>query len=514
MPPRKTSTSPLPTELLALLRACKEEPDDDGPRLVLADWLEDHGQTERAEFVRVQVELRRLEPSDPRLAPLTRLQDELLQRHRKEWSIPFGRKGVAFHRGLLCCFGQAGRLLNPKLARPSTAAAWAWVEILHLHGVSEKDAGAVASCPLLDSVGFLAVSVVEFAPESAARLAGTLTHSPHLSGLRHLSLGQCRLGGEGLRLLTTSPYLGNLTTLGLGCNGIDDHVAILARWDHPPPLRTLDFQFNQIGNAGVTALADWPALKQLTRLNLNNNRISARGFAALVGSAHLGNLRELSLGSNPLGPGAGQALNRPASWSGLSRLDLSRCGIEDRGVAALTEAAWLGGLTDLNLAYNKIGPTGLRVLVRSPGLARLTTLILAENPLGPEGARLLAESPYLANLRELHLAQTGIDARGARALASSPHLGRLRTLALGENQLGDEGALALAGASGLGKLSHLYLANCALTDAGAQALADSTCLDKLTTLYLLGWSGHPSANRLNRATVKALRARTDKRVFA
>src|SRR4051794_17991657 len=45
-------------ELLSLLEACKQEPDDDAARLVLADWLEEHGDDadrERAEFVRLEV---------------------------------------------------------------------------------------------------------------------------------------------------------------------------------------------------------------------------------------------------------------------------------------------------------------------------------------------------------------------------------------------------------------------------------------------------------------------------
>ena len=34
-------------------------PEDDAPRLIFADWLEDHGQPERAELIRLQC---RLEP--------------------------------------------------------------------------------------------------------------------------------------------------------------------------------------------------------------------------------------------------------------------------------------------------------------------------------------------------------------------------------------------------------------------------------------------------------------------
>ena len=39
----------------ALLRAVIEHPDDDAPRLVFADYVEERGQPERAEFIRLQV---------------------------------------------------------------------------------------------------------------------------------------------------------------------------------------------------------------------------------------------------------------------------------------------------------------------------------------------------------------------------------------------------------------------------------------------------------------------------
>lgn len=43
------------------LLAIHENPDDDAPRLMFADWLSENGQDERAELVRVQCELDRLE---------------------------------------------------------------------------------------------------------------------------------------------------------------------------------------------------------------------------------------------------------------------------------------------------------------------------------------------------------------------------------------------------------------------------------------------------------------------
>jgi uncharacterized protein (TIGR02996 family) len=45
------------TDRDALLRAICENPDDDAPRLIYADWLDEHGDPRQAEFIRVQIEL-------------------------------------------------------------------------------------------------------------------------------------------------------------------------------------------------------------------------------------------------------------------------------------------------------------------------------------------------------------------------------------------------------------------------------------------------------------------------
>ena len=49
----------------ALLAAIIAHPEEDAPRLIYADWLEENGQGERAEFIRVQVELARIANSAP-----------------------------------------------------------------------------------------------------------------------------------------------------------------------------------------------------------------------------------------------------------------------------------------------------------------------------------------------------------------------------------------------------------------------------------------------------------------
>lgn len=54
-------------EYQSLLRAVLADPQDDTPRLVLADWLEENGHGPRAEFIRVQCQMakRRAGPAGP-----------------------------------------------------------------------------------------------------------------------------------------------------------------------------------------------------------------------------------------------------------------------------------------------------------------------------------------------------------------------------------------------------------------------------------------------------------------
>ena len=74
----------------AFLADSIEHPDDDTPRMVYADWLDDHGQPERAEFIRVQVELEphRFEIDRPGVRELLTREEELLRLHEDDWLGP------------------------------------------------------------------------------------------------------------------------------------------------------------------------------------------------------------------------------------------------------------------------------------------------------------------------------------------------------------------------------------------------------------------------------------------
>jgi uncharacterized protein (TIGR02996 family) len=67
-----------------LLAAVVANVDDDTPRLAYADWLDEHGRFDRAEFVRVQVERARRPAWDAAQVRLRLREHELLGRHGEE----------------------------------------------------------------------------------------------------------------------------------------------------------------------------------------------------------------------------------------------------------------------------------------------------------------------------------------------------------------------------------------------------------------------------------------------
>ena len=69
----------------ALFRAVCEQPAEDTPRLVYADWLEENGQSERAEFIRLQCEAWNLCPAYPTLDLARRREFELAREHGDRW---------------------------------------------------------------------------------------------------------------------------------------------------------------------------------------------------------------------------------------------------------------------------------------------------------------------------------------------------------------------------------------------------------------------------------------------
>jgi uncharacterized protein (TIGR02996 family) len=91
----------MPVDDEAFLRAIGAAPEDDAPRLVYADWLDDRGDAARAEFIRVQCELARPGGDRGRRTHMRERERESLKAHAAEWSAAFPGCQVEFRRGLV-----------------------------------------------------------------------------------------------------------------------------------------------------------------------------------------------------------------------------------------------------------------------------------------------------------------------------------------------------------------------------------------------------------------------------
>lgn len=236
------------TDLSALLRACKADPPDDEVRHILTDFLEDQGQAERAEFVRLQLELpyalKRREWA-PGEAEQEARQIRLLRKNAGEWlggawngywwvSVPTEEPNqsslVKFERGLACLHLGEEPLRDLRLMLPDGAAAWlekvhtgrilkpaVWAEVWReplLEGVSDlgigwetADVGILLA--LLDRVRpkGLSLSLNDPSPDLLPALADAPWFRPHDLRLEPV---------PGWDRFATSPVLSDLRALELG----------------------------------------------------------------------------------------------------------------------------------------------------------------------------------------------------------------------------------------------------------------------------------------------------------
>ena len=88
--------APIDPEMRSFFRAIKENPDDDTPRLIFADWLQERGDAAPglARRISASVCLRhRLSPDDPNYGVLKRREGELFTQNRWNWLGPVRGRG-------------------------------------------------------------------------------------------------------------------------------------------------------------------------------------------------------------------------------------------------------------------------------------------------------------------------------------------------------------------------------------------------------------------------------------
>jgi uncharacterized protein (TIGR02996 family) len=295
------------SDRLGLMRAIHEQPEDDLPRLAYADWFEEQGDPNHAEFVRVEVALSRARRGSPEYRVLFDRELELIRAHKDAWFGTFrsGWGGYEIRRGFI------EEVWGGKPESVLPHADW-----LHSHHTLQDLYvggfwGALLPLlhhPLMDVLARLTL----FNPESGSWCAAPYQRSaPLRQRPLALSLTRHHGGPELVEGLLASPRLGRVTWLDLSENELtaDGVRRLLDGLGALPRLTTLRLDgtatspspqgpsgWPNIGPAGVRLLAGHPAVAQLERLDVAGNRIDAAAVRALVESPHLRSVRRLGVG--------------------------------------------------------------------------------------------------------------------------------------------------------------------------------------------------------------------------
>ncbi|WAS97392.1 TIGR02996 domain-containing protein [Nannocystis punicea] len=520
------------------LAAIRARPEDEAPRLALAQRLRERGDP-RGEFIELQCAAARSGDDHDARDELTARADALFAAHEDEWHHELGlRPGEAtWARGFVDTVSLVpGRVaaVGERLARGAP------VRGLHLRGAADDDVlESVLREPLLSVITALDLVAEgnDIGPDGAIALAEAthltqlrelrlrdnrieeeggiaLAGATHFAGLTKLDLRSCQVGTAGVKALAAATQLANLRELWLGCTFYDferepcrdEGVFALAAASHLNQLVTLDLQWNEVRLAGARALAAAPqfaglrelwlgashlgaegakavatGLPNLTLLDLYDNDIGPKGVRSIA--RRLKHLRTLDLSHNGIGIEGVQAIAGAESLAGLRELWLPYNELDDEGAAALAKADRLTRLELLDLRDNGIGPSGIEELLAKKWLSRLETLLLDDNPLGDEAAQALAKATHLTRLRALRMTHTGFGPEGAAALASATHLAGLRELFVHRNPIFGDGVVALLSGS-WPRLRMLVLAWTGIGDEGVRALAGAPVLSRLTGLDL------------------------------
>ncbi len=398
----------------AFLHDILAHPDDDAPRLIYADWLDEHNDP-RGEFIRIQCALAQLSDEDPRRWPLELREQELLREHQTKW-LPkdIGNASFTLHRGFVerivlspeqfvsdadLIFEQApirqlhlhNRVLvrrqhsNSPLARVASSRHLSQIQRLCLSdfNLSRRELREFLSSPNLRQLTELQFwrRVVESdgVCELPVGIVHDLTEVPCGTNLTTLHLTATGLTIDALRVLANSPSLANLRELNVAENRLTHAAAtVLAEGRLLSQLEKLYLDSNLLGDAGAMTVREWPALPRLTHLSLGHNQMFAAGVKALAEAPALRQVISLRLFGNISCDDGANAL-ASSNWTRLQALNLWFSGIGDKGVRALARSRSFSQLTRLDLPANRIYNSGARALVESPGLPRLARLDLQRN---------------------------------------------------------------------------------------------------------------------------------------
>jgi uncharacterized protein (TIGR02996 family) len=533
-----------------LLRAAFRDPDDDTPRLVFADYLEENDQPDRAALIRYQCEQARLKPNAARYKELTALVKPLVAKLKKHVEpLPEGMS-YQFRRGFVTLdahvnhFGDVGSLP----ARFTALFRDGWIETLSMYVY--YDVAQTGIVPLLEHVGTLDASRYPIPDEALLSLVAETVHARTSGRLARIKVHK---DNRKLldRLLSAHPGEAGVperdlepdrTHYGLNPRMFD----LLLRAGRLSGARELSLTCASgapLGDAQVAALltAD---LGRLRRLRLENWVLTRAGVEALANSPALARLTELDLAACELGAGAAARLAAATGLRSVETLRVTERQLTDAGVEALARSQSFPNLTTLDLRFNDdLTARGVAAVLAAKHFPKLTVVSLRD--LALYDAELLPlvldapDRPYLAvgftavdvrrwvddgeviveledrgsyhehlfddlatcagakRVTQFSAPAVGVGADQVAALAAGFDPARLWLLDLTDNPLHNPGAAALATTFANFKLQELKLRACRIQSAGVAALVNSPLMATVRALDLSG-------NNIGKAGVAAL----------
>jgi uncharacterized protein (TIGR02996 family) len=401
----------MPDDLRALLAAIVADPADDTARLVYADCLQEHGNTARAQFIRLQIEAERLHPDSNARARLEERARALFAEHWIEW---WGEvcAAVGFPMPPSKPRSALGRLMR-RFGDPAGHPYTYWATSISLQPKDPRLTGwdratfqrgfpgvVLTSDERVDpNLSFLQrwsmVSPLEEL-HSSAPYSAMWADGPHLSTLQSLTLQGYH--SSVLQAVLTSPYLGRLEELRLlvwhedidYTRTYEDSLAHALELSRARQLRRLSIPLwtdhaaevaaNAQNLAGLEALAVavLPPRDYEDAFDSEEIRAGGRRLSTLSRSPHLAGLRELTVHSLLDGSGIEAAICDPV-WTGLRKLDLTGelvSGADD----ALSEPDDLPELEELRLSGVSYTVAQVAAFARSPLLKRLRHFAVRGGP--------------------------------------------------------------------------------------------------------------------------------------
>ena len=434
------------------LAAITDSPDDEVPRLVYADWLDEQGDP-RGEFIRVQCQRAKLEARDPRCLELDFRERSLLADYRNHWAKEVRKWGrvIQYRRGFVeditvqaSKFLESGqellavapirrvKLMKAKPHLKQLAECKLLERLRHLN-LRDSNLGLRPLREFLKSSWTSRLEGWDFSfngwgPSALREFAKCKTIGP----LKHLALSGCKIESDSLGVLLDSERVGSLEALELASNQLTDHdMKTLAASTSLGQLKSLGLEQNSdVQNEGVYELLSSESLSSLRDLSLRGCSCGRdeENHPAFPKESPLEQLVSLDL--EGLFWPKGHRVEQLGSTSWVDRLvhvNVSHNYVGLNAFSALLKPGRLPFLRTLNLSWNQLRHKVVEKLIEM-GTENLTDLNLAGNEIGNEGAQVLAESVNFANLNILNLRGNGITDSGARVLAKSETLNRITEL--------------------------------------------------------------------------------------